>query len=109
MCTQLLLDGISYATNSRSQPPDVSGVQYPDILHQRKALHRDRFDVFAQDGGMKYLRHHEPQPHAFGDQRKLQFISFCLDRRNKWQAALQECCLERLANAAPMGIQNPCV
>src|SRR3984885_11567249 len=61
VCPQLLFDRISYATNSRSQPPDVSGVQYPDILHQRKALHRDRFDVFAQDGGMKYLRHHEPQ------------------------------------------------
>ena len=58
---------------------------------------------------MKYRRHHEPQPHPVRDQRKVQFISFCLHCRNKWQAALQERCLERLANAASMGIQNPCV
>ena len=61
MCSQLLLDRISYTTDRRFQSPEVFGMQYPDILHWRKPFHGDRLDAFAQGRGLKYQRHHQPQ------------------------------------------------
>jgi hypothetical protein len=64
MCPQLLLHRLSYATNSRSEPTDMSGMQYPDILRRGEVLHFNGFDVSARDGGLKYLWHHQPQSHT---------------------------------------------